>query len=196
MSMISKKQKTDGPEAVASHPDFQLPWCQQLIQDPHLTWTVPVSRTHFGGEAINHMFERTLDGPDGIRAHLSWKRPSREADAVTRIEECWLLSIGHEVDGLHGRAHGGFNALVLDQISGSVSHHARPVPEPPATATLTVDYRAPVSTPSAILLRAWIVERAGRKVWVKATIENGKGVTCCASKALFVFPRTQPDQKL
>jgi acyl-coenzyme A thioesterase PaaI-like protein len=196
MSIISKKQKTDGPEAVASHPDFQLPWCQELIQDPQLQWTVQVPRSHFGGTVTNHMFEKTLDGPDGIRAHLSWTRPSREADAVTGIEERWLLSIGHEVDGRRGRAHGGFNALVLDQISGSVSHHSRPLPEPPATATLTVDYRAPVSTPCVILLRAWIIEKNGRKVWVKATIENGQGVICCASKALFVFPRSQPDQKL
>ena len=196
MSLLSKEQKRDGPEVVANHPDFQFPWCKALLRDPKLQWTVQVPRPYLGGTVTNFMFEKTLGGQEGIRAHLSWNRPSREPDAVTGVEECWLLSCGEEVDGRRGRAHGGFNALVLDQISGSVSHHARPQPEPPATATLTIDYKAPVSTPCTILLRAWIIEKTGRKVWVKATIENGDGVTCCASKGLFVFPRSQTDEKL
>ena len=196
MSLISKKQMIDGPEAVALHPDFQLPWCQELLRDPEKTWTVQVPRPHLGGTVTNHMFEKTLGGPEGIRAHLSWIRPAREPDAITGVEECWLLSCGEEVDGRRGRAHGGFNAMVLDQISGSVSHHTRPLPEPPATATLTIDYKAPVQTPCTILLRAWIIEKSGRKVWVRATLENGQGVVCCASKGLFVFPRSQPVEKL
>lgn len=196
MSLISKRQKDDGPDAVASHPDFQLSWCQELLQDPDKTWTVQVPRPHLGGTVTNHMFEKTLGGPEGIRAHLSWTRPSREPDAVTGVEECWLLSCGEEVDGRRGRAHGGFNATVLDQISGSVSHHSRPLPEPPATATLTIDYKNPVLTPCVILLRAWIIEKSGRKVWVRATLESGYGVVCCASKGLFVFPKSQPEEKL
>ena len=193
MSLVSKSQKTAGPDAVASHPDFRLPWCQKLLEDPQKVWTVQVPRPHLGRSVTNTMFEKTLAGPDGIRAHLSFNRPCREPDAVKGIEECWLMSCGPDIDGAAGRSHGGFNALVLDQISGSVSHYLRPAPVPPATATLTVDYKLPVSTPCVIFLRAWIVEADGRKVWVKAVIENGEAQVCCASKALFVFPK---DQKL
>ena len=191
MSIVSRDQKTAGPGAVASHPDFQKQWCQELLADPEKKWTVQVPRPYLGGTVTNAMFERTLGTPEGIKAHLSFTRPSRESDAIKGVEECWLLSCGHDVDGRAGRSHGGFNALVLDQISGSVSHHSNPVPEPPATATLTIDYRAPVSTPCVILLRAWIIELSGRKVWVKAVLRNGEGTVCCASKGLFVFPKQQ-----
>ena len=191
MSIVSKQQKTEGPEAVASHPDFQLPWCKKLLEDRNLRWTVQVPRPYLGHTVTNTMFEKTLNGPDGIRAHLSFTRPSRQSDAIHGKEECWLMSIGHEIDGRRGRSHGGFNAVVLDQISGSVSHYSDPGPEPPATATLTIDYKAPVSTPCVIFVRGWIISIEGRKVWVRAVIENGEGLVLCASKALFVFPKPQ-----
>ncbi|KAK3055582.1 hypothetical protein LTR09_003502 [Extremus antarcticus] len=191
MSIVSKQQKTAGPDEVAKHPDFQLPWIERLLANPQKEWTVQVPRPYLGGTVTNAMFERTLGTPDGIRAHLSFNRPSQEPDAINHLEECWLLSCGSDVDGRAGRAHGGFNTLVLDQISGSISHHSHPQPEPPATATLTVDFKAPVSTPCVVLLRAWITELSGRKVWVKAVMENGDGKVVCASNGLFVFPRQE-----
>ncbi|KAK3720893.1 hypothetical protein LTR37_003556 [Vermiconidia calcicola] len=191
MSMVSKRQKEDGPEAVAAHPDFQHPWIKELLADPQKKWTSQVPRMALGNTVTNSMFEKILGGPDCIRAHLSFNRPCREPDAVKGVEECWLLAIGHDIDGKTGRAHGGFNACVLDQIMGSVSHHANPVPNPPATANLNIDYKAPVATPCVILLRAWITETSNRKVWVKATIEYGDGTVCCASTALFVYPRPE-----
>ena len=123
MSMVSKRQKEDGPEAVAAHPDFQHPWIKELLADPQKKWTSQVPRMALGNTVTNSMFEKILGGPDCIRAHLSFNRPCREPDAVKGVEECWLLAIGHDIDGKTGRAHGGFNACVLDQIMGSVSHH-------------------------------------------------------------------------
>ena len=105
MSLVSKSQRLDGPEAVAEHTDFQLPWVKSLLADPNLQWTVQVPRQHLGGTVINAMFERTLAIPEGIRAHLSFNRPCAEEDAVTRIEECWLLSVGHDIAGAAGRTH-------------------------------------------------------------------------------------------
>ncbi|KAL2044564.1 hypothetical protein ABVK25_012374 [Lepraria finkii] len=122
--------------------------------------------------------------PDCIRAHITFTRPTTNPSAIKGIEECWLLSVGSGVDGKAGRGHGGFNALVLDQISGSVSHYARPVRIPPATATMTIDYKAPVETPCVVLLRAWIEELEGRKVWVRGVIEDGSGRALCTSRAL------------
>lgn len=189
MSMVSKKQKTHGPEAVAADPDFQKQWCKDVLANPNKQWTLQVPRGSYGSTVTNAMFERTLDAPERIRAHLSFNRPSQEPDAITGVEECWLLSIGRDIAGAVGRTHGGFNAVILDQISGSMVHHSNPQPVPPATATLTVDYKAPVRAPSVILVRSWLVERSGRKVWVKAVIEDGKGNALCTSKGLFIFPR-------
>ena len=62
------------------------------------------------------MFEHTLYSDRGIRAHLSFRRPCKEADAIRPLEECFLLSVGDGVDGKTGRAHGGFNSLMLDHM--------------------------------------------------------------------------------
>lgn len=191
MSIVSKKQKLEGPEAVALHPTFNLPWIKKLLADPRKQWTVQVPRPFQGGTVTNAMFEKTLAIPTGIIEHLSFNRPTQEPDAVQPMEECWLLSMGSDVDGKAGRAHGGFSSLVLDQISGSLAHHHNPYPDPPATATLIVDFKAPVSTPCVVLVRAWIIEMTTRKVWVKAVIQDGNGLVCTASKGLFIVPRQQ-----
>ena len=140
------------------------------------------------------MFEKVLSRPDGdaIRAHLSFNRPSDEPDAVKGSEECWLLALGHDVNGAPGRTHGGFHAAVIDQVSGSTAHHARPLPTPPATATMTVDYKAEVRTPGVVLVRAWITELQGRKAWVRTVIEDSDGRACSVGRTLFVYPREQP----
>ena len=100
-----------------------------------------------------------------------------------------LLSLGHDIDGKHGRAHGGFDSLVLDTITGHVSHHAVPSRLPPATATLTVDFHAAVNTPGVVLARAWVIEITGRKIWARGVIEDGDGKALASGKALFIVPR-------
>ena len=99
-----------------------------------------------------------------------------------------MLSIGSGIDGKSGRAHGGFNALILDQMTGTVASLVSQSVAP-ATATMTVDYKAPIETPGVVLVRGWAVERSGRKTWVKATVEDGQGKVLTSGKALFIDPR-------
>jgi hypothetical protein len=186
---MADSDRIEKPSDVLAHPDFQLPWIQKLLTNPDNKWRLQVPRQFLNDSVTNSLFEKTLRQPDCIRAHITFIRPTTHPTAIRGIEECWLLSIGSGVDGKAGRGHGGFNALVLDQISGSVTHHARPVRTPPATATMTVDYKAPVSTPCVILLRAWIEEVEGRKCWVRGVIEDGEGRALTTSRALFVFAR-------
>ncbi|KAF2095778.1 hypothetical protein NA57DRAFT_78560 [Rhizodiscina lignyota] len=168
------------------HPDFDTPWCKKLLADPNLKWREQVPDRYHGKTVTNAMFEQTLYTEHGIRAHLAFSRPSEEPDAIEGTEACFLMSIGNGLDGKRGRAHGGFNALVLDQVSGSASHHMKPDPNPPATATITVDFKAPINTPCVIFSRAWVIEIDRRKVWVKAVIEDGEGHVYASAKSLFV----------
>jgi hypothetical protein len=95
-----------------------------------------------------------------------------------------------------GRAHGGLNALLLDHITGTTASHVGGG-FAPATATMTVDYKAPIDTPCVVLVRGWAVERSGRKTWVQARIEGwvmGKDGRkgwgeMVRGKALFVDPK-------
>lgn len=192
MAYVHKAQVQMGGDSVKSHPDFQAPWIQNLLSNPELQWTQQVPRRD---NVTNAMFEKTLAAPDCIKAHLSFYRPTREAEAVQPFEECFLMSIGNGIDGKTGRAHGGFDALVLDQVSGSCAHHARPDSIPPATATLTVDYKLPVSTPCVVLARSWLVEMSGRKLWVKAVMEDAEGRVLASAKSLFIRAK-ENDAKL
>ncbi|KAK0774457.1 hypothetical protein LTR91_018300 [Friedmanniomyces endolithicus] len=174
---------------MADHPDFQaLPWTQRLLASPNLT-LIPENNTE--DMTPTAMFNTTLYRPGAISAHISFSRPSTAPDALPggADEQCMLLSLGHALDGKPGRAHGGFNSLVLDQLCGKAAHYSAPNAIPPATATLTVDYRAPVGTPCVVLARAWVVEVSGRKIWVRGVIEDGEGVVLASGRALFIAGR-------
>jgi acyl-coenzyme A thioesterase PaaI-like protein len=132
------------------------------------------------------MFQYTLNTDRGIRAFLSFRRWGKEPDSIFPWENCFLISIGDGVDGATGRAHGGFNSLVLDHVCGHCASHALENDPNPATATLTTDYKAPISTPCVVFARAWVIELSGRKVWVRAVIEDGDGKILAAGKALFI----------
>jgi len=174
---------------MADHPDLNLPWCKKLLSDPSVNDLQLQSLDYNEDESMNSMFKKTLYTDSAIRAHLSFRRPCSEPDAIRGQEDCYLISVGHGVDGKTGRAHGGFNALILDQVAGMCVFNKAPNPNPPATATLTVDYKAPISTPCVILARAWLIELSGRKIWVRAVIEDGEGKVLASGKALFVSVR-------
>ena len=178
--------KTQSP----NHPDFTEPWMQSLLSGPTTTiLEVPTRNPDTPSpDVTNSMFAATLYTPSAIRAQINFTRPTREPTAIIPTEYCYLLSLGDGLDGKRGRAHGGFNALVLDQILGSVAAKVSGAAAP-ATATMTVDYRAPIPTPGVVLVRGWVVERSGRKTWGRARIEDGEGKVLAEGKALFVDPR-------
>lgn len=170
------------------HKDFNIPWCQRLLNSDISEVEIPARGVAMNTAVSNSMFTQTLYTSDAIYALVSFKRPTMESDAVTSWELCFLVSIGTGVDGKTGRAHGGFNALMLDQMTGSVAAKVSQKVAP-ATATMKVDYKAAIETPSVVLCRGWAVERQGRKTWVKASIEDGQGKTLASAKALFIDPR-------
>lgn len=174
---------------MADHPDFSHAWCTKLLSDPDIQLSQVLSRQFSDRTVSNSIFETTLSNDRAVRARVDFRRPCREADAVRETEDCSLLSIGDGLDGKSGRAHGGFNALVLDQVSGACAHRTVYSPIPPATATMTVDYKAPIDTPGVVLARAWLIELTGRKIWIRAVIENGEGMVLASAKALFVAAR-------
>lgn len=140
---------------------------------------------------MNSMFNVTLAHEEGIRASLAFSRPCSEPDTVIDYEDCYLVSLGTGIDGRPGRGHGGFTSLLMDQVTGGTVARAgqKEGEDPPATATMTVDYKAPIDTPGVVLVRSWIIEISGRKVWVKGVMQDGSGSVCATAKALFVHPR-------
>ena len=179
-------------QSMRSHPDFQTPWAQAIIQNPDNKFVVEAAHKQYREDTVtNSMFQYSLYTERGIKAHLSFYRPCKEPDAYLGTESCLLLSLGDGLDGKAGRVHGGFSGLVMDQVCGSCAHNSMPPPVilPPATATMTVDYKHVIDSPGLVLARAWMIEVSGRKLWVKGTIEDAKGNLCATAKTLFVAPR-------
>lgn len=175
-------------------------WCVDLLNEAGTNITeIPTSRALFVSEKAagkddrvsNSMFAKILYSPDcdAILAQVNFRRGSPEPDAVYKEEYCYLMAIGNGIDGMTGRAHGGFNALVLDQLTGTISATTGGT-FAPATARLEMDYSAPIDTPGVVLCRGWVIERSGRKTWVKGTIEDGHGKVFAKGKALFIDPKT------
>jgi acyl-coenzyme A thioesterase PaaI-like protein len=194
MALISRLQIKMGHKVVADHPDFNLPWCKKLLSGEGFKWTTgrgDVENRHPEDNVSNSMFEYTLYSERGVRAHLSFRRPTKEPESVNDWEACFLISMGDGLDGKAGRSHGGLNALLLDHICGHVAAASGPNPIAPATATMTIDYKAPINTPCVILCRGWLIELSGRKVWVRGVIEDGEGRPLATAKALFVAARQE-----
>ena len=105
------------------------------------------------------------------------------------------MSIGNGLDGMIGRAHGGFNSMVLDHINGTAAARESRT-YAPATAYLNVEYKAPIVTPGVFMARAWVTEMSGRKTFVRGVLEDGSGKVLATGKSLFISARTQPKSSL
>jgi len=147
--------------------DLDAPWCIEVIHGQE--WRPLASREN----STNQLFADTLWTDKTIRAHQSfYKQPpvSQAFGGELRV----LLSFGPGLDGYPGMCHGGLLTLIFDDAIHELA--ALEIPEKAVTVTLSVNFRRPVLTPAVVLCRAWMEkEPQGRKGWVKATIEDGKG---------------------
>ncbi|BAD60720.1 PaaI family thioesterase [Nocardia farcinica] len=94
----------------------------------------------------------------------------------------------HRFDSRHvgapAIAHGGAVATVLDELFGLLLYT---VGEPAVTRHLAIDYLAPILLDTPYTLRAHIHSRDGRKLHLKATIENDRAHVVTTATALFLI---------
>jgi acyl-coenzyme A thioesterase PaaI-like protein len=86
-------------------------------------------------------------------------------------------------EGSPGVAHGGAVAVALDDVMGTVLKLLR---RPAVTASLTVDYRAPVILGVPYELDAWCDEVDGRKLHLRGTVSSLDGALVAEARALFI----------
>lgn len=173
-----------------NHPDFRADWIQQIITSPDAQYINELPAKWAGDTVNNTMFNYTLAHPTGIKARVLLRRPCKEPDSVTGHEDVYILAIGTGLDGATGRAHGGLSSVLMDHLLGTTAHRDGGAKKfPPATATMTVDYKNPVMTPTVVLARAWSTEISGRKIWLRGCLENESGTPYVTAKALFINPR-------
>ena len=71
--------------------------------------------------------------------------------------------------GRPGVAHGGAIATLMDELLGAVAVDAER-DRTAVTATLTIDYRAPLLLPQEVRLRAWCERTSGRKLFLRGAM--------------------------
>lgn len=113
-------------------------------------------------------------------------------DKSTKIVHSWLTP-DERLQGGKGWMHGGFAALLLDEVMGKALS-ANGLGGAP-TGKLSVSYRNPVRLGMHIELRAFVKKVEGRKFFVEGQIrefdEAGNGLILAESDGLFIKPKSQ-----
>src|SRR5690348_7234148 len=86
-------------------------------------------------------------------------------------------------EGAPGRAHGGIVAAVFDDVTGFVIGQLR---EPAFAGELTVRYERPVPIEEPLEMRARLVDRERRKLFITAECRSADGTVVATCKAIYI----------
>ncbi|PPJ54893.1 hypothetical protein CBER1_06056 [Cercospora berteroae] len=175
--------------------DFDdLEWVQAIIRDPAWKEIVYPSRTITRNSTTQSLFSRTFATLDTLRACQAFARihdgrsgEKSDTNVHKKEEAIVIVSLGRGLDGHPGLAHGGTIAALFDECLGVGA--VRILTRPSMTGQLTIKYKAPVPTPSVVLVRCSLSKHEGRKAWVSGTMEDGMGKVYAESEALFIMQR-------
>ncbi|OBT65687.1 hypothetical protein VE03_03413 [Pseudogymnoascus sp. 23342-1-I1] len=179
-----------------------IPWCATLLADSEYT-VVPSRFSQPNKDKRGELFTRTLATDNTITACIYQSRRPKQSNYASSCttfrpshpivsEARAFLNTASGVNGFPGIAHGGFVASIIDEIMSFLINSNKQMTEAavdpptassmPATAPgssvvtveLTIKYRKPVQTGDVLLLRTWIEKIEGRKIIVKATVEDSE----------------------
>lgn len=104
-----------------------------------------------------------------------------------------FVALKQGVNGFRDTAHGGVLCGLLDETQSTCVEFHRRAASTAAdilyTARLSVEFCRPVSTPTLIMVRAWLSKVEGRKWHVVGEIVDGGGHVCARSSSLWIAPR-------
>lgn len=100
------------------------------------------------------------------------------------MESLLLISLGEDLDGHPGIAHGGIVALLLDEVLGLAAEEALGVNV--FTLSLNTKFKRALGIPGVVLGRAWCTKADGRKRWVSGVLEDGEGGVYAEAESLFI----------
>ncbi len=177
-----------------------IPWCAALLSDPQWT-TIPTGSRSPKASTEDSFFAETLQTDRTVRGCLV-QHTAAEPSSNPPIQEVrLLLDLGSGVNGYPHTAHGGFVATLLDEVVGVLltvnTRFLKEQDKNPDTATginsftasLNVRYHKPVPTPGVVLGRAGVLRAEGRKKWLWAAVEDGRGEVLASAEALFIEAR-------
>jgi acyl-coenzyme A thioesterase PaaI-like protein len=132
------------------------------------------------------VFRRVYNPVSGVGSALAPPLRIRRTDDGVLAE----ATLGMAYEGPPGYVHGGMSSLLMDQLLGSAAIAAGLWG---MTVRLEVDYRRPVPLSTPLVLRARVVEAAGRRCSVTGTIATAQAPdeVLVAASGVFVMPREE-----
>lgn len=103
-----------------------------------------------------------------------------------------LMSLDRDLDAHPSIVHGGFQAVLFDEVMRFVILlHQDLVCQPGPrddhyTANMSISYCAPVMTPTNVVVRAWLTNREGRKWFTTAEIVDCTDSILTTAKSMWI----------
>jgi acyl-coenzyme A thioesterase PaaI-like protein len=142
-------------------------------------------------QSSSHAIFGNLLQPNLLESYHVYKRIIHDqSTTIDENTECVLavVQIGDCLDGHEGVVHGGILALLLDDTMG-FAYEALGVKKA-VTASLKVDYRAPVLAGSTLVLKVRFSKQEGRKLYFEAQITSpDEEVLYAEASSLYIVPR-------
>lgn len=128
----------------------------------------------------------------GLISHSRRRQLNLTPDLTTQHELICLMSLGKGLDSHPSIVHGGFQAVIFDEIMRNlILLHNNNACEPGPrdlhfTVNMNISYAAPVTTPGIFLVRSNLVRREGRKWFTKAEIVNSDDKILTSAESIWV----------
>ena len=145
------------------------------------------------------LFGRVLNSPSTIpHCCFLYADPEEITGSNSRIERLFaLVDLGPDLAGHPGVCHGGVISALFDEVMGTLAVvHRTPIGSdqpvgPSVTASITVDFKQPVTVPGQVVIRAVVVRSEGRKYFIWADMmsqpADGEAASKISAKAKALF---------
>ncbi|KAH7380738.1 HotDog domain-containing protein [Pyrenochaeta sp. MPI-SDFR-AT-0127] len=176
------------------------PWAAALINDP--SWTPAKTTSRLPKPSGEDSFIAETLGTDRTIRTLLTLRPSTEEDGdFVYKKAATIVDLGDGLNGYPQILHGGFVATLLDEVCGvlivlnlerrsqrlrDLGHSNSDIEMGYFTAYLNTTYKKPIPAPGIIFCMTKIEREEGRKIYVRATIEDGSGTVYTEGEAMFI----------
>lgn len=165
----------------------KTPWCVSILDNPSFVSILFHHRNPPPQLAGRYtFFSETLNTPRTIPIWETFYRPARAPDDYG--ETCALIELGAGLDGHPHLAQGGVAATILDEVAGIIGYMHKTPGKPIVTAYMNTNYRKAMPTPGLVMAKASLdgTRSGGRKIYVKAGLEDGTGVIFTEAEVLFI----------
>ncbi|CAG8907864.1 unnamed protein product [Penicillium egyptiacum] len=184
-----------------------MPFARPYMDNTSLYQSVPFVSRYDKGDLSDKFFNKAINSLDTIPRALAFMRrpgslhsPLTDDDGIDlpqSAENPFFITFCQIESGVNGyidTAHGGVLAALFDETLGFCAEAYRVFVSEEGghllTASLEVSYRSPVPTPSAVVIKAWVRRKEGRKWFLEAQLLDQEGSLKAEAKSLYVGLRS------